>query len=190
MTNQISVPAANLPAIISQLPAALVRSGSVYFSDANGGTLFVDDANLDIVRAAMTATALAAAEKRLLLDYASGKQDAVLAQVWTFNVGAAAAPLKLTTMLDQAGRASMKEIAVWGLMNAAVVGATEPYSNVDMTPATITPAQASLLGQLSDAVRSQSFAVLNSLQAAITAASPTVTTTAQIDAAAWPTPSA
>ncbi len=123
-----------------------------------------------------------------LLAYADAKQGRVLAQVWSFNVGTSAAPLPLTTKLDERGQNAMARLAAWGMRNAATVYATNPYSNVDYSPATVSAAQAVLLGNLADAVVAKSRGVLNDLAAGITAAQPTITTFAQIEAAAWPSP--
>ncbi len=123
-----------------------------------------------------------------LLAHAEAKQGGVLAQVWSFNVGTAAAPLVLTTKLDERGQNAMARLAGWGMRNAATVYATNPYSNVDYTAATVSAAQAVLLGNLADAVVAKSRTVVNDLATAIMAAKPTITTFAQIEAAAWPSP--
>ncbi len=123
-----------------------------------------------------------------LLAHVDAKQGGALAQVWTFNVGTQAAPLLLTTKLDERGQNAMARLAAWGMRNAATVYATTPYSNVDYTAATVSAAQAVLMGNLADAAVAKSRTVLNDLAAGIMTAKPTITTFAQIEAAAWPTP--
>ncbi len=123
-----------------------------------------------------------------LLARADAKQGGVLAQVWRFNVGTVAAPLVLTSKLDERGQNAMARLAGWGTRNAATVYATNPYSNDDFSPATVSAAQAVLMGNLADAVVAKARTVLNDLAAGITAAAPTITTFAQIEAAAWPSP--
>ena len=123
-----------------------------------------------------------------LLAAANTQQDKALAQVWTFNAGTTDAPVELTTMLDATGQSSMNKLASWCLLNAGNSGATEPYSNVDNSPFTLTLPQALSLVTQAGAVFSASIAVLNALSAGIKAAPPTITTLAQITGAAWPTP--
>ena len=123
-----------------------------------------------------------------LLTRVDAKQAGVLAQVWSFNVGTTAAPLMLTTKLDERGQNAMTRLAAWGMRNAATVYATTPYSNVDYAPATLSAAQAVLMGNLADAVVAKSRGILNDLAVGIMAAKPTIMTFAQIEAAGWPSP--
>ena len=122
-----------------------------------------------------------------LLTYASEKQNAVLAQVWTFDVGTADTPIKLTTRLDDRGQSSMLQLLVWS--SFAGPSDVEPYSNVDSSSTTVTPAEARALALAAGAVKSASYVTYNQVAAAIAATPPTVTTTADVDAAAWPKPS-
>jgi hypothetical protein len=124
-----------------------------------------------------------------LLAYASRKQNKVLAQVWTFNVGTADAPLNVTTLLDPGGQFAMLKVAQWASMNAASSTALMPYSNIDFTSASLTPAQAASLATQAGNIDAASYGTLNSVSAEIKASPPTITTTAQIDSAAWPSPS-
>ena len=120
------------------------------------------------------------------LAYNSLKQNQVLAQVWTFDVGASSAPLNVTTRLDAAGQAAMLKLGMWAMLNASN-DVTEAYSNVDFSSATLSPAQALALATQAGAIVSQSYVALNTVSAAIKATPPTITTKAAIDAYAWPT---
>ena len=123
-----------------------------------------------------------------LLAYASAAQNIALAQVFTFNVAAAGSPAhNVTTRLDAAGSGAVNKIATWAILNASTSPApTMPYSDVDFTPTTLAVAEAASLAAQAGAIELDTFALLNQLQAGITATPPTVTTTAQIDAAGWP----
>lgn len=122
-----------------------------------------------------------------LLDAANSQQDTVLAKVWSFNVGTAKAPVTATTRLDAAGQAGMTKLATWCLLNAGNANASEPYSNVDLSALTLTLAQAQSLVQQAGAIYSASILTLNQVAAAINASPPTITSAAEIAAAAWPT---
>lgn len=123
-----------------------------------------------------------------LLAHAMSKQDSVLAQVWSFNVGTAGASVWLTTKLNDRGQASMTQLLVWSTTLAGP-NDTEPYNMADGTPgANLTPAQAKSMATQAAAVRTASYAALNQLVAAIQASPATITTKAQIDGFAWPAP--
>lgn len=135
------------------------------------------------------AFAHAALAPSALLSAASAQQEKILVQTWSFDVGTPDTPLTVTTKLDPNGQVSMMKLVLWGQLNASNGGATEPYSNVDYSTATLTPAQAISLGAQAGAVVSATYAVLNQLATGINASPPTITTLAQVTGASWPTPS-
>ena len=119
-----------------------------------------------------------------LKDYAGRVQDTVLAGVFSFNVAASGQPAHIvTTKLDQAGQFAMLKVQGWLQLNASNAGASMPYSNVDFTATTLTVAEADSLVEQAAALDTQSYGLLNQVAAGITASPPTITTTAQIDAA-------
>lgn len=120
-----------------------------------------------------------------LLAYASRKQNEMLAQVWSFNVAAQGQPAHtVTTKLDSDGQFAMTKVALWAQMNTSTADAALPYSNVDFTSTTLTPAECLSLAQQTGNVDAESYATLNTVAAAIKGG--TVKTFAAIDAAAWP----
>lgn len=119
-----------------------------------------------------------------LLAYASGVQDAALAKVWSFDVAATGATAHtVTTRLDQKGQFAMLKVQGWLTLHAGAAGALMPYSNVDFTATTLSAAEADSLVEQAAALDTKSYEILNAVSAGITASPPTVTTTAQIDAA-------
>lgn len=127
---------------------------------------------------------VAAPSVEALLAYLDRAHEAHLAKVWTFNVGTEAEPLNVTTRLDDRGQAAMGQILLWAAM-LAKPGETLPYSNTDSTPHPITQDQALSLTAQAGAAKIQSSASYNAATAEILAATPTITTLAQIDAIAW-----
>jgi hypothetical protein len=121
-----------------------------------------------------------------LLAYASAKQNLILSQVWTFNVGTPQSPVNITTKLDASGALAMLKVFGWVQLNSSNSAATLSYSNVDLSGVTLSLAQASSLASQAAAIDMASYAALNAVAAATSANPPTITTFAQIDAAAWP----
>ncbi|MCJ2072409.1 hypothetical protein MKK75_27065 [Methylobacterium sp. J-030] len=119
-----------------------------------------------------------------LLRYASNRQNGVLAGVWSFNVAPAGQPAHtVTTKLDDQGQFAMMKVDVWAQTNAASATAALPYSNVDFSATTLNPSEASALAVQAGVVDAQSYTILNQVAAGIQASPPTITATAQIDAA-------
>lgn len=156
----------------SSLPSSPASSWTI-----QNGAIIVDPA----LQKAATVAALKA--------YASDKQNKLLDQVWSFNVGTPQAPVMVTTKLNAVGQAAMVKIGRWAERNASVAGALLAYTNVDLTAASLTAAQAESLESQAAAIDAASYAALNAIVAAIEAETPTITTTAQIDAATWPSAS-
>jgi len=119
-----------------------------------------------------------------LLDYASIAQDLTLAKVQSFNVAASGQVAHIvTTRLDAKGQFAMLKVQGWLQLNAQNASATMPYSNVDFSAATLTIAEADSLVEQAAVLDTQSYTILNAVVAGVTANPPTITTTAQIDAA-------
>ena len=119
-----------------------------------------------------------------LLDYASTRQNAILAGVWAFNVAASgAAAHTVTTRLDDRGQFAMMKVQGWLQLNASNASASLPYSNVDFSSTVLSVAEADSLVEQAAVVDERGYTLLNQVSDAIRAASPTVTTFAQIDAA-------
>ena len=182
----------DLPFIMSQLPISQDPNSGIVFTHTIGddteGVLSAPTVYADAVSKAVSPASILLARQTGLLAYASQKQNLILSQIWSVDVGAANAPVVLTTRLDTEGQSSMLKMTVWGLLNTAIPASRESYSNVDFGTALLTPIQAQSLGAHMGAIVSQSYSVLNTVAAQIQASSPTITTTAQIDAAGWPKP--
>lgn len=119
-----------------------------------------------------------------LREYASQVQNKTMAKVWSFNVAGNDAPAHtVTTNLDAGGQFAMLKVLAWGQMNASVPDAVLPYSNVDFSETTLTPAEAASLGSQAGVIDAKGYALLNRMVAGIMATPPTITTAAQIDAA-------
>lgn len=119
-----------------------------------------------------------------LLAYASASQNAALAGVWSFNVAASGAPAHtVTTRLDDRGQFAMLKVQGWLTLNAGRADAAMPYSNIDFSATTLTPAEADSLVEQAAAVDERGYAILNVVAAKITAIPPGITTAAEIDAA-------
>lgn len=118
-----------------------------------------------------------------LLDYASAKQNEILARAWTFNVAADGSPAHVvSTKLDASGQLAMMKLALWLTLNAGTAAtARMPYNNVNSTSDSLTYAEVqSLVAQTGD-LNIKSYSVLNPVCDQIRAG--TMKTQAEVDAA-------
>lgn len=131
----------------------------------------------------VSAPPVEAPSPRDLLDYASSRQNALMAGVWSFNVAASGAPAHtVTTRLDDRGQFAMLKVQGWLQLNAANPSASLPYSNVDFSATSLTFAEADSLVEQTAAIDLRGYALLNEVAAAIQATPPLITTPAQVDA--------
>ncbi|WP_267426363.1 hypothetical protein [Methylobacterium sp. GC_Met_2] len=146
-----------------------------------GMTVILDAQGSAVFGAGPAAPAPTAAE---LLDYASLAQDLALSKVQSFDVAASGQPAHVvTTRLDAKGQFAMLKVQGWLQLNAQNAAATMPYSNVDYSATSLTVSEADSLVDQAAALDTRSYAILNQVAAGIAASPPTITTTAQIDAA-------
>lgn len=123
------------------------------------------------------------AATQALLDYASDKQNVILAQSWTFNVaGSGATAHNVTTKLDAGGQLAMMKLGIWVGMNAGASSPPSmPYNNVDSSTTTLTFAEVQSLVAQTGALNIKSYAVLNPVCDKIRAG--TIQTRTDVDAA-------
>jgi len=126
--------------------------------------------------------AYAAVVKANLAAYAIGKQQALLAAVFSHPLADGSATL--TTACDPVsltGLNSLTQLATTPALNASV--GTRVYYNVDWSPHTVTPAQ---MAEFAAAIGAHVQALYTDLATVVAAINGgTITTTAQIDAANW-----
>jgi hypothetical protein len=115
-----------------------------------------------------------------LITYTNAKAQTLLNKARSYTAAG------VTIMIDasQGTRTDLGDLAQWGAANTA---AAQAWVDDNNTVTSVTGAQYVALAPLVGAYALSIYAVLASALTAIQATSPTITTTAQIDALAWPT---
>jgi hypothetical protein len=116
-----------------------------------------------------------------LVAYAQAKQAKIAAAGVTINLGTAAAPLNVSVDTSAAGRVDLTGLAQMAAINPSFSTTWYQASGA----ITLTAAQLVALGEAVLAWIASTYAALAAVEAAIAASPPTITTTAEIDAAAW-----
>lgn len=152
---------------------------------ANRPTPLPDTATLDLelAHAGLPLSGLNPATKPQLLAYASAKLNALLVASRAYPLAAAGGGAAVTVNSDASTStgADLLSLNVWGAANPTL---TQPWVDNAFNVTVLTGAQLSALGLAVQAYGASAYSVLAGASTGVTGG--TVTTTAQIDALAWP----